>query len=173
LHNPNSQRRRRGNRGRKGQVATLKGSWVRGHWDLRRGAMLLQKYKIKNAFKGIGERLPVERMPPPHWKVWNQTSEWFPPVSGATLQFRLEAALSAMGRRRDRIPQGTFSSWIRACHVGWSPAKSTCYPPWRAVCLAKVGPEACWLSSTKFTALKATKAGVAQCGNSERFWVEA
>lgn len=86
--------------------------------------------KIKNAFKGIDERLPIKWMPP-HWKIWNQTSEWFLPVSDATLQFWLVAMLAPLGRGQDRIPQGTFSSWIRvfrACHVGRSPSKEHLLP---------------------------------------------
>lgn len=111
--------------------------------DLCRDAMLLQNKK--NAFKGIDERLPIKWMPP-RWKIWNQTSGRFLPVSDATLQFWLVAMLAPLGRGQDRISQGTFSSWIRvfrACRVGWRPGKEHLMPSLEIGLFCQDVPEAC------------------------------
>lgn len=94
-----------------------------GHGELYNSSVITQP------FKGSDEGFPIKWMQP-HWRIWNQTSEWFLPLwmRPAVLAGGHEGSL---GRRHDRISHGTLSSWIRvprACHVGWSLGKEHLLP---------------------------------------------
>lgn len=111
-----------------------------GHGELYNSSVITQP------FQGSDEGFPIKWMQP-HWRICDQTSEWFLPLSKqpAVLAGSHEGSL---GRRHERISHGTLSSWItvpRGDVPMWMEPRQGAFvalPPWRAVCFAKAVSEA-------------------------------